>query len=60
MKKNIDADMYKGLASYILPEGILEYFEVVDFDEEPVGDGQLYRHILNLYLDERDNRPADM
>lgn len=44
MKKNIDADMYKGLASYILPEGILEYFEVVDFDEEPVGDGQLYRH----------------
>lgn len=60
MKKNIDADMYKGLASYILPEGILEYFEVVDFDEEPVDDGRLYRHILNLYLDERDNRPADM
>lgn len=60
MKKKADVDMYKGLASYFLPDGILEYFEVVDFDEEAAEEGQLYRYILNLYLDERDNRPEDM
>jgi hypothetical protein len=27
--------MYEGLASYFLPTGVLEYFEVTDFAEVP-------------------------
>ena len=52
--------MYKGLASYILPDGVLDYFDVVDFAEEPTPEDRLYRNILHLYLDERDNRPSSM
>lgn len=52
--------MYKGLASYFLPDGVLEYFDVVDFDEEPTHEDKLYTKILHLYLDERDNRPEEM
>lgn len=55
-----DINMYKGLASYFLPDGVLEYFDVVDFAEEPAPGDKLYRKILHLYLDERDNRPSSM
>ena len=52
-------DFYKGLAIYILPEGVTDYFDLVDFNEEPAQKGdQLYKKELHLYLDERDNRPA--
>ena len=51
-------DFYKGLAIYILPEGVTDYFDLVDFNEEPAQKGdQLYKKELHLYLDERDNRP---
>jgi hypothetical protein len=51
-------DFYKGLAIYILPEGVTDYFDLVDFNEEPAQkDNQLYKKELHLYLDERDNRP---
>ena len=30
-----DINMYKGLASYFLPDGVLDYYGVVDFAEEP-------------------------
>lgn len=60
MKKNANIDMYKGLASYFLPDGVLEYFDVVDFVEEPTPEDHLYTKLLHLYLDERDNRPAEM
>lgn len=53
-----DINMYKGLASYFLPDGVLEYFDVVDFAEEPAPGDKLYRKILHFYLDERDNRPS--
>ena len=53
-------DMYKGLASYFLPDGVLSYFDVVDFCEEPPhsskGDN-LYNKELHIYLEEKDNRP---
>ena len=29
MKNDADINMYKGLASYILPDGVLEYFDRV-------------------------------
>ena len=60
MKYQADNDMYKGLASYFLPDGILEYFDVVDFAEETTPENNLYHKILHLYLDERDNRPTAM
>jgi hypothetical protein len=53
-----DIDFYKGLAIYILPDGVTNYFDLVDFSEEPARKGaQLYKTELHLYLDERDNRP---
>ena len=60
MKHEADINMYKGLASYFLPDGVLEYFDVVDFAEEPTPGDTLYRKTLHLYLDERDNRPPSM
>ena len=60
MKHEADINMYKGLASYFLPDGVLEYFDVVDFAEEPTPGDTLYRKILHLYLDECDNRPPSM
>lgn len=60
MNETSAINMYKGLASYILPDGVLEYFDVVDFAEEPTPGDNLYRKILHLYLDERDNRPSSM
>lgn len=53
--------MYEGLASYFLPTGILEYFEVTDFAEVATQDAEvLYTTELHIYLDERDNRTPDM
>ena len=53
-----DIDFYKGLAIYILPDGVTNYFDLVDFSEEPARKGdQLCKTELHLYLDERDNRP---
>ena len=53
--------MYEGLASYFLPTGVLEYFEVTDFAEVPTQDLEvLYTTELHIYLDERDNRTLDM
>lgn len=53
--------MYEGLASYFLPEGVLEYFEVSDFAEVPTSDKNvLYMTELHIYLDERDNRTPEM
>lgn len=53
--------MYEGLASYFLPEGVLEYFEVTDFATQRTKDKNvLYTTELHIYLDERDNRTPDM
>ncbi len=53
-------DFYRGLATYILPAGVTEYFDLVDFCEDPARKSdQLYKEELHLYLDERDNRPDD-
>lgn len=60
MKNNADIDIYKGLDSYILPDGVLEYFDVVDFAEEPTPEDKLYTKLLHRYLDERDNSPDEM
>lgn len=56
-----EINMYEGLAWYVLPAGILAYFEVRDFAESaaPAGD-VLYQSELHIYLDERDNRTPEM
>lgn len=61
MKKKSEINMYEGLASYFLPSGVLEYFEVTDFAEESSKDKDvLYTTVLHIYLDERDNRTPEM
>lgn len=61
MKQTNDVNMYEGLASYFLPEGVLEYFDVADFAEKDTEDKNvLYAKELHIYLDERDNRTPDM
>ena len=45
------------LASFILPNGILDWFYFVEADEEPVEKKDcIYKSTLHIYLDEKDNR----
>lgn len=61
MNQNDNINMYEGLASYFLPEGVLKYFEVTDFATQRTLDKDvLYTTELHIYLDERDNRTPDM
>ena len=51
------------IISFFLPDGMIDWFEVVKMVEEPnTGKTQadiLYSSILNIYLDERDNREGE-
>lgn len=61
MKAAEDINMYKGLANYFLPEGVLSYFDVVGFSETSATEKDvLYKNVLHIYLDEHDNRTPDM
>ena len=56
----IDRDFF---ISFFLPDGMIDWFEVVHMSEEnnpgtTIAD-KLYNRILNIYLDERDNRSED-
>ena len=57
---SIDRDF---IISFFLPDGMIDWFEVVNMTEEnnpgtTIAD-KLYNRILNIYLDERDNRSED-
>lgn len=58
-----DDNIYKSLAQMVLPDEILNYFDVVRFEEELTGGTILNGYpekILHIYLDERDmHRPGD-
>ena len=59
MNKRKPISIYESLASIILPEGILDLFEVVDVVEEHTGtfaETGLEIRIIHIYLDERDLR----
>ena len=60
-KKNTTFD-YETLVRYMLPEGILDYFEISKIDEEVTDEkdetGTVIR-ILHIYLDERDLRQKE-
>ena len=61
MQNHTEANVYEGLASYFLPEGALEFFELTKFEVVPTkAKGVLYKTELHIYLDERDNRSDDM
>ena len=48
------------MSSFLLPEGMLDFFDVVRIDEEPLPQEKVYRGgILHIYLDELDNRSKE-
>lgn len=53
---------YKILASYLLPKGILEFFDVTAVNEELTGiieETGNERVLLQIYLDEKDAREEE-
>ena len=59
MAKKLSTFDYSTLVRYMLPEGILDYFEITKIDDEDTNEkdetGTVIR-ILHIYLDERDLR----
>ena len=50
MNRISNINMYEGLASFFLPTGVLDYFEVTDCAEVPTLDtGVLYTTELHIY-----------
>lgn len=59
-KTSIDPQAYVFMSSFLLPEGMLDYFDVVRIEEEPLPHEKIYRGgILHIYLDELDNRSKE-
>ena len=59
-KTSFDPQMYVFMSSFLLPEGMLDFFDVVRIDEEPLPKEKIYiGGILHIYLDEQDNRTAE-
>lgn len=55
--KSITSDKYVFMSSFLLPEGMLDFFDIVRIDEEPLPQEKVYKGgILHIYLDELDNR----
>ena len=64
MEANSELQRYTMLASFFLPEGILDWFDVVRMEEtdndKPAHElDVLYPKALHIYLDERDNRQGE-
>lgn len=56
-KTSIDPQMYVFMSSFLLPDGMLDFFDVVRIDEESLPQEKVYRGgTLHIYLDEQDNR----
>lgn len=55
--------MYEFFASFFLPDGMLDWFDIVRVAEEPNKGkkkyDELFTNILHIYLDERDNREGE-
>jgi hypothetical protein len=63
MEKNTSSILSDFIISFFLPDGMIDWFEIVRMEEEPnTGKAKvdaLYDSILNIYLDERDNREGE-
>ena len=63
MKQKEVPNKYEFLASFFLPNGMLDWFDIVRIEEEN-NDGTkkfdgFFSTILHIYLDERDNREGE-
>ncbi len=63
MKANKTPYNYEFFASFFLPDGIIDWFEITKVEEKE-NDGSkeldiLFPTILHIYLDERDNREGE-
>lgn len=59
-KTSIDPQMYVFMSSFLLPDGMLDYFDVMRINEESLPQEKVYRGgILHIYLDELDNRTKE-
>ena len=55
-----DPNKYVFMSSFLLPEGMLDFFHLVRIDEEPLPNEDVsVGGILHIYLDEQDNRTPD-
>ena len=58
-----ERNLLYGVVSLILPENILDQFDIVKFEEEDIarndGSYQPFKRNLHIYLDEQDNRTAE-
>ena len=53
----MEKNMYVYMSSFLLPEGMLDYFDLVKIDEEARPEEELFTGgVLHIYLDELDNR----
>lgn len=57
-------NVYEYLTSFFLPEGMLDFFEVVWADEMSLSSREqkqaiVYKRVLKVHLDERDNRTEE-
>lgn len=63
MEQEKTANKYEFFASFFLPNGMIDWFEIVRVVEEPNNGKKkydsLFTSILNIYLDERDNREGE-
>ncbi len=63
MKKNASGINTDFIISFFLPDGMIDWFEIVRIVEKPnEGKAQadvLYSSVLHIYLDERDNRTGE-
>ena len=63
MAKNSSSINTDFIISFFLPDGMIDWFEVVNIKEEPNrGTAQadvLYNSVLHIYLDERDTRSGE-
>ena len=58
----LETKILEDFLHYFLPEGLLDYFEPVKAEdkEHQIKKVEVYKRILHLYFDERDNRPAEL
>ena len=58
--KKTDSNMLLFMSSFFLPQGMLDFFDIVRVNEESRPDEEVYTGgVLHIHLDEQDNRTAD-
>ena len=58
--KKTDPNMLLFMSSFFLPQGMLDFFDIVRVNEEPRPEEEVYTGgVLHIHLDEQDNRTAD-